>query len=264
MPAPTTLTDNFMRAEYQHLFDTCLIKESKYAAVTTIANKIIANKSRYKAVGDPLNIPWYFIGIVHNMESSLNFTRHLHNGDPLTARTRNVPAGRPATGNPPFTWEQSATDSLKLQKLDLWQDWSVPGLLNQFEVYNGMGYRRRGINSPYLWSFSNQYSKGKFTSDGVYDPNAISQQCGAAVLLRRLRELQAIDFDEFEKIKMVKALGEQVTYNPNKYNAKAEQLQIVLNGMGGVLRVDGKAGEKTSNEYHRLTNKYLNGDPRRR
>jgi hypothetical protein len=36
---------------------------------------------------------------------------------------------------------------------------------------NGFGYRAHGINSPYLWSYSNQYHAGKFVSDGVYSPN---------------------------------------------------------------------------------------------
>lgn len=43
-----------------------------------------------------------------------------------------------------------------------------------------------GINSPYLWSFSDQWTKGKFVADHKFDPNATSKQCGAAVMLRAL------------------------------------------------------------------------------
>jgi len=39
-----------------------------------------------------------------------SFKLHLHNGDPLTARTVNVPKGRPKTGQPPFAWGISAKD----------------------------------------------------------------------------------------------------------------------------------------------------------
>ena len=91
-----------LRSEYQHNFDTCIIKPDKYVTVDTIIKKILVGKPQYDDVGGQLNIPWYFIGIVHYMEGSSNFKTHLHNGDPLTARTVHVPAGRPAKGNPPL------------------------------------------------------------------------------------------------------------------------------------------------------------------
>ena len=55
-----------------------------------------------------------------------------------------------------------------------------------FENYNGTGYRSRKVPSPYLWSFGNHYPRGKFSSDGRYDPNLVSQQVGAATLIHHL------------------------------------------------------------------------------
>ena len=135
-------------------------------------------------------VPWYVLGIIQMLEGGGSFSRHLHNGDPSTRRTTNVPKGRPPTGKPPFTWEQSAADAIELEHLDTWKDWSISGILYRFEAYNGFGYRRRSINipSPYLWSFSNNYTKGKYDRDGHYDPNLVSQQCGTAVLLHRMIE----------------------------------------------------------------------------
>jgi lysozyme family protein len=181
------LTDE-LRAEYQNLFDTCQIRQEAQAEVENLAAKIIHNRSRYEAVGTPLSIPWYFIGVIHNMESSQRFDRHLHNGDPLTARTVQVPAGRPVDGSPPFTWEASASDALKLEGLDKVTDWTWAALLYRIEKYNGFGYRTRHpeVLSPYLWSGSNHYTKGKFVADGKFDPDAPSKQCGAAVLLRNM------------------------------------------------------------------------------
>src|SRR5690606_7467709 len=97
----------------------------------------VANKSRYKAVEAASGVPWHFIAVVHNMESSQRFDRHLHNGDPLTARTVQVPKGRPQTGNPPFTWEASATDALAFEGLGAGTDWSLAGTLYRLEAYNG-------------------------------------------------------------------------------------------------------------------------------
>ena len=125
------------------------------------------------------------------MESSMNFKRHLHNGDPLSGRTIRVPAGRPLAGTPPFTWDESASDALILRKINQWKDWTIEGTLYQIEGYNGWGYRLHhpSVLSPYLWSFSNHYIKGKYIADGTWSDTAISNQCGAAVLLKYLHFL---------------------------------------------------------------------------
>ena len=95
-------------------------------------------------------------------------------------------AGRPV-GHPPFKWEVSASDALVFDGLSTWTNWSLPGTLFVLERFNGFGYRGPDIHilTPYLWSFSNHYTKGKFVRDNVFSPTAVSKQCGAAVLLRQ-------------------------------------------------------------------------------
>jgi lysozyme family protein len=177
-----------LKKEYQELYNSCVINPSKTAIVSSLINRMLSNKSRYETVAGQLNIPWQFIGVIHNMESSINFSCHLHNGDPLNGRTVHVPAGRPSAGSPPFTWEQSAADALSLRKIDQWKDWTLEGMLYQIEGYNGWGYRLHhpNVHTPYLWSFSNHYIKGKYIADGSWSDTAISSQCGAGVLLKRL------------------------------------------------------------------------------
>ena len=121
------------------------------------------------------------------MECGFNFGTHLHNGDPLTARTVHVPANRPAVGSPPFTWRDSASDALIFEGFSQETAWSIPRMLYLFERYNGFGYRKLRVPSPYLWSFSNLYIKGKFVSDGHFDPDAVSAQSGAGVILKALQ-----------------------------------------------------------------------------
>ena len=148
-----------LRQEYSSLFDTCVVDAPRQSDVERCAAGVIAGQPRYEAVGNPFGIPWYVIGVIHSMETGLSFQRHLHNGDPLTARTVHVPAGRPVAGSPPFSWVDSAADAIRLQRLDKWTDWSVPGMLYQIEGYNGFGYRTRhpDVLTPYLWSFSSHY-----------------------------------------------------------------------------------------------------------
>jgi lysozyme family protein len=256
-----------LRPEYELLFSTCRVNAVKQTEINAIVSKIIANQARYLVIGKPLGIPWHFVGIVHQMECNLRFNRHLHNGDPLTARTVQVPKGRPKAGNPPFTFEVSANDALVHIGYDKVTEWSTANILYLFEKYNGFGYRRSSIRipSPYLWSYSNHYTKGKFASDGKYDPNLVSKQAGAAVVLRRLSELQAISFgdQQMSRLREIRDLGERVRYAPNTVHADAMRLQELLNLVGYPLQRDGKAGEKTSNAYREVSRKYLPGDPRR-
>jgi lysozyme family protein len=176
------------RQRYNVLYQSCLIRPARRRAVDQLVRRITGGKRRYQKVANALEIPWYVVGIIHSLEAGGDFTRHLHNGDPLTARTTHVPAGRPKTGNPPYTWEASAIDALTSQGFRTWKDWSVPGTLYKLEAYNGFGYRDHHPNvpSPYLWSFSNHYARGKYVADGRFSATAVSQQCGAAVLLKRL------------------------------------------------------------------------------
>jgi len=152
-----------LRDEYQRLFDTCQIRPERLQEVESLNKKITQNRNRYQAVGDPLGIPWYFIGVIHCLEASLNFNKHLHNGDPLTARTVQIPKGRPNY---------------------------------RLEAYNGFGYRafHPEVLSPYLWSYSNHYTKGKYVADGTFSLTAVSKQCGVAALLRRMAEIGTLQF----------------------------------------------------------------------
>jgi lysozyme family protein len=213
-----------LKSDYQLLFDSCLIGPSRARTVDQAVARIRANRARYEAAGGALGVPWYVAGLIHMMESSGSFDGHLHNGDPLTARTTHVPAGRPKTGTPPFTWEESATDALEGQGFGKWTDWSVPGILYKLEAYNGWGYRENHpeVNSPYLWSFSNHYTKGKYVADGTFSATAVSAQCGAAVMLKRLAQLGVLgDVSEPEPRTL------QLT-NPYMTGADVESAQRLL------------------------------------
>ena len=176
-----------LRAEYESLFAGCAIRPERTSAVAWYRNKILANRVRYEAIATATEAKWWFVAIVHALEATFNFQGHLHNGDPLAHRTVHVPAGRPPQWNPPTDWTSSAIDAITFEGFANQDDWSLARALFRFEGFNGYGYHSKGINSPYLWSFSNQYTKGKYVQDGVYDPNAVSAQCGAAVMLKALQ-----------------------------------------------------------------------------
>jgi lysozyme family protein len=176
-----------IKEDYEEMFKKCKVKDPE--TVDKIIDQIIAQQDKYKAVGIA---PWYWIGCIHRMESNQSFTKHLHNGDSLRHRTKNVPSGRPKAAPDTihgYSWDFSAKDALRLKGLDKWGDWSIPGMLYQAERYNGWGYRMYKSNhSPYLWSGSQYWERGKYVKDGKYDPSATSSQIGVGVILKRMKE----------------------------------------------------------------------------
>jgi lysozyme family protein len=256
-----------LRKEYQDLFDTCQVRSQREAEVNQLAGRLIQNKGRYQTLEALTDVPWYIIAVIHNMEASQKFNGHLHNGDPLTARTVHVPAHRPPVGNPPFTFEDSGVDALRFEKMDQVEDWTLPGTLFRLEGFNGFGSRAKGINTPYLWSFSNHYTKGKFVSDGVFDANAVSKQCGAALLLRKMVDQGAFSFPTnipASTADEIATAGAAVRFSANK-TVEATRLQKLLNRFPGAsvrITPDGVPGQRTSQAFKDVTGSFLAGDPR--
>ena len=182
-----------LSSEYEGLFASAILRHERDEMTGWHLRMLLNSRSRYEQVASLTGVPWYFIGVIHGLEASFNFRAHLHNGDfPLSRRTRQVPSGRPRVWLPPADWASSARDALKLLGFTGQKDWSLARTLYRLEVYNGLGYRPYGVPTPYLWSFSNHYSRGKFVADGRWNAAARSQQCGAAVMLKSLQDVGEI------------------------------------------------------------------------
>lgn len=185
-----------LRQDYATLWPAMRYRPGWKTKALTATQKLLRNKQRYQNVETVTNVPWFLIALFHHMESGSNFKKHLHNGDPLTGHTRHVPAGRPLTGHPPFTWEQSAIDAVQMRKIGNIAKWSKERICYELERYNGMRSRTlHHINTPYLWSGSNHYSKGKYIRDGVWSAIAVSKQTGAILILKEMMRLD----DSIEK-----------------------------------------------------------------
>jgi lysozyme family protein len=197
--------------EYLALWNAASIKSTALPKVKLAYDKMIANKPRYEAVANRLNmagVPWYLIAVIHYRESDFNFNTHLHNGDSLKARTVNVPINRPnfapANGKV-YTWEESTIDALMMKiiepktMIEAWSkgktDNSIQSLLHKLETWNGSGYRpsslgSKAIPSPYLWSDSSIQQAGKYIADSKFSATTTDQQLGAATLLKYFLQQQ--------------------------------------------------------------------------
>lgn len=161
-------------------------KVTSTAAAAKVAKGIVADRERYEAVAEKIGHPelWPLIGAIHNRESSRSFSTHLHNGDSLKGYTHHVPAGRPKIDHgPPFTWEESADDALRLKGWDKISEWPLERWLYEAERYNGWGYLGK-INSPYIWAGTDKQQRGKYVADGKYSSSAWDTQLGIAAILK--------------------------------------------------------------------------------
>jgi lysozyme family protein len=249
--------DSKLRAEYQRLWCSMVITVER-RSVDLVVRRCIDHRERYERAAAPSGTPWGVVACIHALESGSQFDRHLHNGDPLIARTVNVPAGRPP-GDPPFGWEESATDALAYAGMDGISDWSIPAAFYCLERWNGWGYRRHHpeVLTPYLWAGSNHYTRGKYVADGRFDSDAVSHQIGAAVIIRGLSEVCDLWTESTQPgLPLLRWSAGPVRF--------ARGLQEFLRGLPGLgdLVVDGRPGDRTSDAFRVATGRYLPGDPR--
>ncbi len=172
--------------EYRRMFLATSRDPASMEKVKAFANQVVAGRSQYEAAVTGTRVPWFLLGILHGLEGGFAFDRHLHNGDSLADRTVHVPTGRPLGGSPPFTWETSARDVLAMKHWEDEQDWSFPHLLYLAEGFNGYGYRKRGLPSPYVWAATDVYSKGSYGLDGQFNAALKAQNVGVAAVLKEL------------------------------------------------------------------------------
>jgi lysozyme family protein len=176
-----------VRAELWSLWRSCTVTDPARFALPRLA--ALNGRAVYERIEEMTGVPWWWVAAIHQLESSGDFTRHLHNGDSLRRRTVRVPAGRPVAGEPPFDWVASAVDALTMpgKRLHQVSDWSIPHALWLLESFNGFGYRLyRHMPSPYLWAGTNHYMRGKYVADGKWSSTAVSKQAGCAGLLMAL------------------------------------------------------------------------------
>jgi lysozyme family protein/peptidoglycan hydrolase-like protein with peptidoglycan-binding domain len=235
-----------LKAGYTDQWQRMQIRPERMGEVNAIANRLIGLKSRYQQVSATTRVNWAVIAVLHQREASADFAGVLHNGEKIigTGRlTRLVPAGR----GPFSTWEESAIDALTMPPHSLQNvgSWTIERVCYEIEKYNGFGYRKFNVPSPYLWSFTNIYSSGKYVRDGVFSSSEVDRQCGTMPILKRIMELDAsVRFDGSDIIQA--APLQPGVLQIGAMGAEVQQLQTALASQGfNVGEIDGEFGPNT-------------------
>lgn len=171
--------------EYLLQYRAAVVLPERLETASSYAKTIMKHQDRYQAIENQTGCPWWVIGAIHQREASGDFNTYLQNGDPLfdhagvAIKTKNLPHVGPFE---PQTWEVAAVNAIGSGHTET----NIGFWLEFCERYNGLGYRNRGIMSPYLWSFTDQYTGGLFVSDGKFDPAATDGQPGCAAIMKLL------------------------------------------------------------------------------
>lgn len=169
------------REDYETLIPKLKINSDKIAEVNRLCEQFYKTRERYAVVAKATGVPEDVLFALHYREASLDFRACLHNGERIIGNgkiTKLVPKGR----GPFNTWEAAAIDAIVIEKYKLPSEWSMQAKLEFCERFNGLGYKKRNLPSPYVLSYTNGYTAGKYVADGKFDPNFKDKQCGVAAI----------------------------------------------------------------------------------
>ena len=150
------------------------------------------NKSRYLRLAKQMGIPPELLAVIHYREDSDDYMKggfnvYLHNGQTLGQVTTKVPIGKLYYNFDDAALDAIAGMSYEIKKCGItYETQDMTDMLCFLETYNGMGYYNNGYVNPYLYSGTNVYTSGKYTSDHFYDPTAVDDQAGSYILLDTL------------------------------------------------------------------------------
>ena len=172
---------------YKFQWDRMICDHTKHDKKILLAvNAVVNNLDRYKSIEKLTGVPFALVAAIHYRECDFDFKSYLGNGDPLSKKSVNVPAGR----GPFVTWEAGALDALKYDHLDGKPPgyWTIEQQLMFAEKFNGGGYLKRALPSPYVWGCSSICrTTGVYVSDGKFSNTAPTDtRLGVAILLKEL------------------------------------------------------------------------------
>ena len=182
-----------LKSEYKHLYEQVVIRSKVKPEAKALAGSICVNKRRYDAIAKQCKVPYYFIACIHFWECGGNWRQHLHNGDLLTAQTRNEPKGRPTYYQQTYTFEESAYDALvTLKGFNNSYDQSFFSWLWRLEKWKGFRCRAAapGLMEPLLWNGTFYFDGNEFKDYPEIIPEPIKNRTkpGAIAILKSLEE----------------------------------------------------------------------------
>jgi lysozyme family protein len=185
---------NQLQSHYAQQIASMKIEPDRIKELDQDCEILLKEKAAFVELSDrtPNRTPAAFIMAVAMREMSGNTRCFLGNGQALSRRTTITPKGLGPWLQPyPENFIQGGLLALHIDGIDKITQWSLPRAAYESEALNGFGYMSKGIPSPYVFGGTNIQRKGKYVSDGNYDPNTMDTQLGTLTIIERLFDLDA-------------------------------------------------------------------------
>ena len=152
-------------------------------------------QKKYRKIAKKAKVPRQLIAAIHYREDVNDclygkFRVYLHNGQKLGKKTTIAPVGKFFRKG---QFVKAAIDAIhdketyKKEYNLSYGSKDMAAMLALAEKFNGTGYTDyHDGNSPYLYSGTSLYVKGKYTEDGDYDGNLIDKQVGVFALINAI------------------------------------------------------------------------------
>ena len=213
-------------------------KISRLSQADEAAREAIRYRGTYETAVAGTTIPWWVVAGLDYREESYSHARYLGNGQVLSRITTEVPAGR----GPFATWQEGATDAMRVVKLSVvghplseWRDWSLEGAATACELWNGPGYAEMGRASPYVWAGTTAYSGGFYPSDHHFSATAQDPRCGVVAIWRAM-QLQGVNLGfEDGKDKAAPSTADPAVPSPPAPAGSAGHSAALMGGAGATI-----------------------------
>lgn len=172
------------RADYEKMIAGMVV--TRPDAVAEAVRRVETSLAFYVDLAAAVNVPAVVIGAIDYREDNCDPSRGIGQGDRWDRKSVNVPRG---CG--PFASRKAADifyiryDHLDRPPVSYAEGGLAVGCFEQ-EGYNGWGYAAHGIRSPYIAGGTNFQQRGKYTSDGHWDPDHMDEQVGTLPIMVEL------------------------------------------------------------------------------
>lgn len=188
-----TLAFNSLEANIEATASHALVRPECERMLALTAERLLRDKTTWLDLQKESTVPAAALMALAEREMSGNLHCYLGNGQRLTMRTTLVPKGRGPFPDTPAGFVAGAMDALTLDGLvhvaAMAGGWSEARFCYESELWNGFGYRARGIPSPYVYGGTTVQRPGKFIRDGVYSSSVMDPQLGTLAIVEELVKL---------------------------------------------------------------------------
>lgn len=218
--------------EYEAWINEALILPEWYTTLKSCLTTLERLKHHYEGFG----VPWEILAVLHMREASNDLGRQLLNGEYWGQRTTMIPKDIGPFPN----WRESTWYAIVHHKINTLGD-SPEEILRFFENWNGWGYIRWNVPSPYVWSGTTLgLNVGKYVIDGIYSSTAEDMQPGAGTMYLLLKGVLSFEDNPL------------ITIRYGDESSDVERLQTLLIKCGNNLKVDGDFGPQTAKAFHNV------------